>query len=84
VTNVTVQGILTLFVYHLALAHSLSDSLLSDELFGPILPVIKASYTEAYKVISAMEHPLALSIFSTQNSVIDESASSILLIYTDN
>lgn len=42
----------------------MSDSLLSEELFGPILPVIQADYKEACKTISSMAHPLGLYIFS--------------------
>ena len=49
-----------------------SDSLLSEELFGPICPVIKATYQEAYRAISDMPHPLGLYIFSTNDSEVQE------------
>lgn len=51
---------------------TLRDSLLSDELFGPILPIIKANHREACKAISSMDHPLAIYIFSAKQGVIDE------------
>ena len=51
---------------------TISDSLLSEELFGPICPVIKADYVTAYKQISQMPHPLALYIFSSSQAEIDE------------
>lgn len=50
----------------------ISDSLLSEELFGPICPVIKADYVTAYKQISKMPHPLGLYIFSSSQAEIDE------------
>jgi acyl-CoA reductase-like NAD-dependent aldehyde dehydrogenase len=37
---------------------TLSDSLLSEELFGPVLPIIKADVDSAIKTISSMPHPL--------------------------
>ncbi|PKS08529.1 hypothetical protein jhhlp_004914 [Lomentospora prolificans] len=40
------------------------DVLLSEELFGPILPVLKADLTEAIATIRSMEHPLALYAFT--------------------
>ena len=49
-----------------------SDSLLSGEIFGPVLPVIKATYVEAYKIISSMDHPLGIYIFSEKQTEIDE------------
>ncbi|KAE9381903.1 aldehyde dehydrogenase [Stipitochalara longipes BDJ] len=51
---------------------TIQDPLLSEELFGPILPVIRADHVQAYKTISSMEHPLAIYIFSKQQTVIDE------------
>lgn len=48
------------------------DSLLSEELFGPVCPVIKADYVTAYKQISKMPHPLGLYIFSSSQAEIDE------------
>jgi aldehyde dehydrogenase (NAD+) len=50
-----------------------ADALLQEELFGPILPVIRADYVTAYKHINKREHPLALYIFSSKQSEIDES-----------
>ena len=50
----------------------ISDSLLSEELFGPICPVIKADHVTAYKQISKMPHPLGLYIFSSSQDEIDE------------
>lgn len=50
----------------------ISDSLLSEELFGPVCPVIKADYVTAYKQISKMPHPLGLYIFSSSQTEIDE------------
>ena len=50
----------------------ISDSLLSEELFGPICPVIKANHVTAYQQISKMPHPLGLYIFSSSQAEIDE------------
>ena len=50
----------------------ISDSLLSEELFGPICPIIKTDYVTAYRQISKMPHPLALYIFSSSQGEIDE------------
>jgi aldehyde dehydrogenase (NAD+) len=50
----------------------LDSKLMSDEIFGPILPIIKIkSMDEACKIIKTMEKPLALYIFSQNRSVID-------------
>ncbi|PKS11614.1 hypothetical protein jhhlp_001764 [Lomentospora prolificans] len=43
---------------------TMQDSLMSEELFGPILPVIKATMTEAVAIIRSMEHPLSLYPFT--------------------
>ncbi|KAK7204235.1 aldehyde dehydrogenase 3I1 [Myxozyma melibiosi] len=51
---------------------SMSDPLLSEELFGPILPVVKADYKSAYEIIRKMDHPLAIYIFSSSQAEIDE------------
>ncbi|KAI5820328.1 Aldehyde/histidinol dehydrogenase [Pyronema omphalodes] len=48
------------------------DSLFSEELFGPICPIIKADYKAAYRKIASMEHPLALYIFSLDNKEVEE------------
>lgn len=50
---------------------SVSDSLLSEEIFGPVLPVVKASVSEALGTINGMPHPLALYIFSKSKAEID-------------
>ncbi|GAB1190951.1 hypothetical protein APSETT444_000119 [Aspergillus pseudonomiae] len=42
------------------------DSLLSEELFGPILPIIDADLDTAISIINSMEHPLAIYGFSQQ------------------
>ncbi|KAF2035041.1 aldehyde dehydrogenase 3H1 [Setomelanomma holmii] len=49
----------------------MNDSLLSEELFGPILPIIEADHITACKTVSSMPHPLAIYIFSTDQSEID-------------
>lgn len=49
----------------------MSDSLLSEELFGPVLPIIESDYTTACKTISSMPHPLGLYIFSSDQKEID-------------
>lgn len=48
------------------------DPLLSEELFGPILPVVKADYKSAYNTIRNMDYPLAIYIFSSSQAEIDE------------
>ncbi|KAL2817632.1 putative succinate semialdehyde dehydrogenase [Aspergillus granulosus] len=50
---------------------TMADSLLSEELFGPILPVIKSDLDTALQTINSMPHPLALYVFSHQQSEID-------------
>ncbi|KAH7085985.1 Aldehyde/histidinol dehydrogenase [Paraphoma chrysanthemicola] len=50
---------------------TITDSLLSEELFGPILPIIKADEIEACKTISASPHPLAIYIFSHHAPTVD-------------
>ncbi|OOO15091.1 Aldehyde Dehydrogenase [Aspergillus oryzae] len=42
----------------------IGDSLLSEELFGPILPIIDADLDTAISVINSMDHPLAIYGFS--------------------
>ncbi|KAH8728414.1 Aldehyde/histidinol dehydrogenase [Phaeosphaeriaceae sp. PMI808] len=49
----------------------MTDSLLSEELFGPVLPVIKADVDTALNTINGMPHPLALYIFSGLQKEID-------------
>ncbi|KAF5026814.1 hypothetical protein F66182_1098 [Fusarium sp. NRRL 66182] len=50
---------------------TMEDSLLSEELFGPICPVIKATYQDAVREINCRPHPLAIYIFSSDRSEID-------------
>ena len=47
------------------------DSLMSEELFAPIAPVIVADLDRAIGVISSMPHPLGLYIFSKKQAEID-------------
>lgn len=47
------------------------DSLLSEELFGPVLPVIKADMHSAIAIINRMHTPLGMYIFSDKQSEID-------------
>lgn len=49
----------------------LDDSLLSEEIFGPIAPVLSANVAEAIRAINSMPHPLALYIFSHDQAEID-------------
>ncbi|OJJ35851.1 hypothetical protein ASPWEDRAFT_51795 [Aspergillus wentii DTO 134E9] len=48
-----------------------ADSLISEELFAPILPIIKADVSAALSTIKPMPHPLALYIFSKSKAEID-------------
>lgn len=48
-----------------------SDSLLSEELFAPIAPIIKADVDDAITTINSMPHPLGLYIFSKDQKEID-------------
>lgn len=52
---------------------TMDDSLLSEELFGPLLPIVEADYKHAVDIISSMPHPLGLYIFSHDQSEIDYS-----------
>jgi aldehyde dehydrogenase (NAD+) len=47
------------------------DSLLSEELFGPIAPVIIADVDRAINITKSMPHPLGLYIFSSDQKEID-------------
>lgn len=60
------------------------DSLLSEELFAPILPVIVASTDEAIQSIGNMPHPLGLYIFSNSQPEIDHSRDWSILSNTRN
>lgn len=48
----------------------IGDSLLSEEIFGPIAPVLSYQVDDAIKVINSMPHPLALYIFSEDQAEI--------------
>jgi len=55
-----------------------SDSLLSEELFGPICPVISCPVSEAIAHIGSLPNPLALYIFSRDEEVTEKIISSTL------
>ncbi|KAF9652565.1 aldehyde dehydrogenase [Thelephora ganbajun] len=45
---------------------TLDDSLMTEEIFGPILPIVVVeSFDEAIEIINAREHPLALYAFTS-------------------
>ena len=48
---------------------------MSEEIFGPLLPIMKMDYHQACSLTSKGEHPLGLYIFSTSQAEIDESMS---------
>ena len=50
---------------------SLEDSLLSEELFGPLLPIMEADYKRAVEIVNSLAHPLGLYVFSHDQSEID-------------
>lgn len=56
-----------------------SDSLMSEELFAPFIPIIKADVEMAVRTINSMPHPLGLYIFSNSqpeiNSILDRTTS---------
>lgn len=49
----------------------MDDALLSEELFGPIAPIIEASLDEAIRSVNALPDPLAVYIFSNSRQEID-------------
>ncbi|OCK78226.1 aldehyde dehydrogenase [Lepidopterella palustris CBS 459.81] len=51
---------------------TMKDPLMSEELFGPICPIIKADFRQAYQAINKLPHPLAIYIFSKNKAQIDE------------
>jgi aldehyde dehydrogenase (NAD+) len=51
---------------------TMNDSLMSEEIFGPILPVISASVDEAIEGINQLPEPLAIYIFSQDNEVVNK------------
>ncbi|KAL4791434.1 Aldehyde/histidinol dehydrogenase [Aspergillus venezuelensis] len=56
----------------------LDDSLLSEELFGTICPVVTASTKDAIESINSLPHPLAIYIFSNDQREIDQLLNSTL------
>ncbi|KAF9887216.1 hypothetical protein FE257_010470 [Aspergillus nanangensis] len=50
----------------------MQDSLLSEELFGSICPVVKSSTAEAIDSINSLAHPLALYVFSNDKKEVDQ------------
>lgn len=50
----------------------LNDSLMSEELFAPIAPVIVADVDRAIGIIKSMPHPLGLYVFSSDQKEIDK------------
>ncbi|KAL4914307.1 Aldehyde/histidinol dehydrogenase [Aspergillus aurantiobrunneus] len=56
----------------------LADSLLSEELFGTICPVVTGSTEDAINSINSLPHPLALYIFSKDENEIERVLSSTL------
>ncbi|KIW80218.1 hypothetical protein Z517_06833 [Fonsecaea pedrosoi CBS 271.37] len=56
----------------------MGDSLMSDEIFGPITPVITCSVAEAIERTNKLPNPLALYLFSNDQAVIDETLAKTL------
>jgi acyl-CoA reductase-like NAD-dependent aldehyde dehydrogenase len=50
----------------------LNDSLMSEELFAPIAPVIVADVDRSIDIIKSMPHPLGMYIFSSDQKAIDK------------
>ncbi|KAH0365396.1 aldehyde dehydrogenase, partial [Aureobasidium melanogenum] len=50
---------------------TMDDALLDSEIFGPLLPIIVMEFREAVEKITAGPHPLAINIFSHEQSEID-------------
>ena len=46
---------------------------MSEEIFGPLLPIVKADYKSACELTQTLEHPLGLYIFSNDEKEINES-----------
>ena len=52
---------------------SLEDTVMQEEIFGPLLPVIRVSSTdEAIRLVNKTEKPLALYVFSQSQATIDK------------
>ncbi|TLD29320.1 hypothetical protein PspLS_03575 [Pyricularia sp. CBS 133598] len=50
---------------------TMSDPLMSEELFGPVLPVVTATSEEAIRAISSGPSPLALYIFARDDAFVE-------------
>lgn len=50
---------------------TMTDSLMSEEIFGPLLPIMSMSYQKACEITQGLEHPLGLYIFSSRQVEID-------------
>jgi aldehyde dehydrogenase (NAD+) len=48
---------------------NLDDSLMSEEIFGPLLPMITATVDEAIKITKSLPKPLAMYVFSKDDAV---------------
>lgn len=57
---------------------TMSDSLLSEELFGPVAPVIEADVSTAITSVNSLGHPLAMYIFCEDKDVTDHILQSTL------
>jgi len=55
---------------------NLQDSTMSEEIFGPLTPVIRSTVTQAIDTINSMPHPLGLYIFSSDSAEIERVLSS--------
>lgn len=52
---------------------ALSSQVMTEEIFGPILPIISVSSTEeAIRYVASHDHPLALYVFAEQKSVVND------------
>ena len=52
---------------------ALSSQVMTEEIFGPILPIISVSSTEeAIRYVASHDHPLALYVFAEKKSVVDD------------
>lgn len=51
---------------------TLDDSLMSEEIFGPLLPMITATVDEAIKITKSLPKPLAMYVFSKDDAVTNE------------
>ncbi|KAG9063690.1 aldehyde dehydrogenase 3, member A2 [Linnemannia hyalina] len=52
---------------------SLKDTIMQDEIFGPILPIVTSeSLTESINIINSGEHPLGLYLFTEDKQEVEE------------